>query len=158
MRRADRSAPNRDPGTDSPADAGRSASPGGLDRPERDRAGWLVGGVLAVVLGGLGCLRHRNVWTGGFDLGVFDQGIWLLSQGLAPEVTVNGRNLFADHLSVVTLAFVPLYRLSATPMSARAELAALGAHTAEVLRERLGMTPAQVAALQRQGAFGREAA
>jgi len=115
VRRADRSAPNRDPGTDSPADAGRSASPGGLDRPERDRAGWLVGGVLAVVLGGLGCLRHRNVWTGGFDLGVFDQGIWLLSQGLAPEVTVNGRNLFADHLSVVTLAFVPLYRLSATP-------------------------------------------
>jgi len=75
----------------------------------------VVGGALALVLGGLGCLRHQNVWTGGFDLGVFDQGIWLMSQGLAPEVTVNGRNLFADHLSVVTLAFVPLYRLSATP-------------------------------------------
>ncbi len=62
-----------------------------------------------------GVLRYRNWWSAAIDLGVFDQGIWLLSRGLAPEVTINGRNLFADHLSPIVVLFVPLYRLWATP-------------------------------------------
>ena len=55
------------------------------------------------------------------------------------------------------VANVP-YRLSATQPEARAELAPLGAHTAEVLQERLGLSPAQIAGLRSQGVFGREAA
>ena len=50
------------------------------------------------------------------DLAVFDQALWKLAHGQAPEVTVIGWNVFADHLSPVLLLFVPLYRLAATPL------------------------------------------
>lgn len=84
-------------------------------RRRRDGAGAVAAVALTVALLAAGWLRHRNGWTGGLDLGIFDQGLWLLSEGLAPEVTINGRNLFADHLSPVLLAFVPLYVVAATP-------------------------------------------
>ena len=45
----------------------------------------------------------------GFDMGIFDQGVWLLSRFHAPFVTVMGRNLFGDHTSFVLLFAVPLY-------------------------------------------------
>lgn len=45
----------------------------------------------------------------GFDMGIFDQGVWLLSRFHAPFVTVMGRNLFGDHTSFVLLLAVPLY-------------------------------------------------
>lgn len=45
----------------------------------------------------------------GFDLGIFDQGTWLLSRFHAPYVTVMGRDLFGDHTSFVLLLAVPLY-------------------------------------------------
>lgn len=92
-----------------------------IDRPvdaanrPRDRAGLVAAVLLAIVYGGVGMLRYRNWWSGAIDLGVFDQGVYLLSRGMAPEVTINGRNLFADHLSISVLFFVPLYRLAATP-------------------------------------------
>ena len=93
-----------------------------------DRAGLVAAVLVAVTLGGAGMVRHANWWSGAIDLGVFDQGIWLLSRGFAPEVTINGRNLFADHLSPVVLAFVPLYRVAATPYWLfAAQGAALGA-------------------------------
>lgn len=45
----------------------------------------------------------------GFDMGVFDQGIWLLSRFHAPFVTITGRDLFGDHTSFVLLLMVPVY-------------------------------------------------
>jgi uncharacterized membrane protein len=47
----------------------------------------------------------------GFDMGIFDQGVWLLSRFHAPFVTVMGRNLFGDHTSFILLLAVPLYWL-----------------------------------------------
>jgi crotonobetainyl-CoA:carnitine CoA-transferase CaiB-like acyl-CoA transferase len=49
------------------------------------------------------------------------------------------------------------YRLSATPTTARPRLAGLGEHSAEVLRERLGLTDGQIAELRAQGVFGKAA-
>ena len=80
---------------------------------------WTVWGaavVFAVVFGALNLRRHREFGGQVFDLGIFDQGVWLMSEGHAPEVTVNARNLFADHLSPVLLLFVPLYVVAATPV------------------------------------------
>jgi uncharacterized membrane protein len=82
----------------------------------RDRAGSLIAIVLGLAYTTMSYVRYRTFWAGGLDLGVFDQGIWLLSRGMAPEVTVNGRNLFADHLSPALFAFVPLYKVVATPL------------------------------------------
>ena len=45
----------------------------------------------------------------GYDMGIFDQGVWLLSRFHAPFVTVNGRELLGDHTSFVLLLAVPLY-------------------------------------------------
>jgi uncharacterized membrane protein len=47
--------------------------------------------------------------TPGFDMGIFDQGVWLLSRFHAPFVTVMGRDLFGDHTSFVLLLAVPLF-------------------------------------------------
>jgi uncharacterized membrane protein len=52
---------------------------------------------------------HDGYGTPGYDMGIFDQGIWLLSRFHAPFVTVMGRNLFGDHTSFILLLAVPLY-------------------------------------------------
>jgi len=44
-----------------------------------------------------------------FDLGIYDQGLWLLSRFKEPFVTVLGLNLFADHTSLILVLFIPLY-------------------------------------------------
>lgn len=98
--------------TATPASSTTTATPRPLTR---DRAGLAAAVALGVLFAALGMIRYANWWAGAIDLGVFDQGIWLMSRGLAPEVTINGRNLFADHLSPIVVLFVPLYRVFATP-------------------------------------------
>jgi len=51
---------------------------------------------------------HRGIGTSAYDFGLYDQGIWLLSQGKTPFVTLMGRNLFGDHTSFILLLLVPL--------------------------------------------------
>ncbi len=52
---------------------------------------------------------HDGYGTPPYDMGVFDQGIWLLSRFHAPFVTIMGRNLFGDHTSFILLLLVPVY-------------------------------------------------
>ena len=44
-----------------------------------------------------------------FDLGIFDQGVWLLSHFKNPFVTIMGLNLFVDHASYILFFMVPVY-------------------------------------------------
>ena len=46
-----------------------------------------------------------------FDLAIFGQGVWLLSRGSIPFVTVRGMSLFGEHASFVHLLVAPLYTL-----------------------------------------------
>lgn len=122
------------------------------ERASQDRAGWAIGAGLAIVITVVGWLRHRNGWSGALDLGIFDQGVWLLSEGEAPEVTVNGRNIFADHLSPVLVLFAAPYALAATPVWLLAgQAAALGAGLPAVRRlavaQRVAIAPITVAYL-----------
>jgi len=57
---------------------------------------------------------HNGLGTSAFDFGLYDQGIWLLSRGHAPFVTLMGRNLFGDHSSFILVLLVPLYWIFAT--------------------------------------------
>ncbi|MDE3083126.1 MAG: DUF2079 domain-containing protein [Acidobacteriota bacterium] len=50
-----------------------------------------------------------------FDLSIFDQGLWLLSHGHSPFVTIMGRSLFGDHTSFILLPLVVIYRLFPEP-------------------------------------------
>ena len=52
---------------------------------------------------------HRGLGTSSFDVGLYDQGIWLLSRFEAPFVTLMGRNLFGDHASFILILLVPFY-------------------------------------------------
>lgn len=52
---------------------------------------------------------HHGLGTSSYDSGLYDQGMWLVSRGEAPFVTLMGRNLFGDHTSFVLLFLVPFY-------------------------------------------------
>jgi uncharacterized membrane protein len=55
-------------------------------------------------------VRHERFQTFGFDLGIYDQGVWLLSQFRDPFVTVRGLNLFGHHMNPFLLVLAPFYR------------------------------------------------
>ena len=58
---------------------------------------------------------HDRFGTYGFDLGIYDQGTWLLSRPRAPFVTVRGLDLLGQHASYILALIAPLYRLWADP-------------------------------------------
>lgn len=73
---------------------------------------WLVG--LACVgwafwFGRLAVRSWNGFWFGVFDVGIFDQGVWLLSRLEEPFITLRGLNMFGDHSSWVLLLVAPLY-------------------------------------------------
>ncbi len=60
-------------------------------------------------LGSLALHRWHGLGFGAFDIGIFDQGLWLLSVGEDPFVTLRGLHLFADHASYLMVLLVPVY-------------------------------------------------
>jgi uncharacterized membrane protein len=87
------------------------------------RRPWLPGIVLGTLIAAwsyefvrLPMLRYDRFRTFGFDLGIYDQGAWLLSRGKDPFVTIRGLEIFGHHANVLLLAFVPFYRLGAGPI------------------------------------------
>jgi uncharacterized membrane protein len=58
---------------------------------------------------------HTSFGTYGFDLGIFDQGVWLLSRFRDPFVTIRGLPLFGDHASYILVLVAPLYRIWPDP-------------------------------------------
>jgi uncharacterized membrane protein len=77
----------------------------------------LVGLVVAyAVLYGMWSVRKYHAFHApAFDMGIFDQGVWLLSHFKTPFVTIYGQNMFGDHTVFIMLFFVPLYWLWSTP-------------------------------------------
>ncbi|MDP9069389.1 MAG: DUF2079 domain-containing protein [Actinomycetota bacterium] len=73
--------------------------------------GLAVAGYVAVLVPWV-LRQHYGFSTFGFDLGIFDQGVWLLSRFEEPFVTVRGLNLFGDHTSFILLLLVPFYWLA----------------------------------------------
>src|SRR5438270_124724 len=55
--------------------------------------------------------NHDGFGTQAFDLGLYDQGVWLLSQLKRPFVTLMGRHLFGDHTSFILLPLALVYRI-----------------------------------------------
>jgi uncharacterized membrane protein len=58
---------------------------------------------------------HSHFGTYGFDVGIYDQGTWLLSRLHAPFVTIRGLDLFGEHASYILVLVAPLYRIWADP-------------------------------------------
>jgi uncharacterized membrane protein len=84
----------------------------------RDPVRWVLGVTVAVWAATflwLGWARHARFGTFGFDLGIYDQGVWLLSRFEEPFVTVKGLNLFGHHMNPIVVVLVPFYWLGAGP-------------------------------------------
>lgn len=62
-------------------------------------------------------IHHRSYGTFGFDMGINDQGIWLMSRFEEPFVTIRGLNYLGHHVNVIAFLLVPLYWLGAGPES-----------------------------------------
>ncbi len=71
--------------------------------------------VFAVVFGRLGVQNHRNFGTWAYDMGIYDQGFWLVSRGGQSFVTVRGLEFWGHHVNLIVLFFVPFYWLGAGP-------------------------------------------
>jgi uncharacterized membrane protein len=77
-----------------------------------------LAGLIAAYVATFGTLtwfQHENFGTFGYDMGLYDQGIWLVSRFKDPFVTIRGLNFFAHHVNLITLLFVPAYWLGAGP-------------------------------------------
>jgi uncharacterized membrane protein len=79
---------------------------------------WILVGMMGVYVAVFGTLtwqQQSRFATFGFDMGIYDQGIWLLSRFRDPFVTVRGLDWFGHHVVVITFLFVPFYWLGAGP-------------------------------------------
>jgi uncharacterized membrane protein len=88
---------------------------------------------------------HRGYGDSAFDIGLYDQGVWLLSRFHAPYVTLMGRNLFGDHTQFSLLVLVPLYWVrpdATTLLYTQALVMALGAVPVYMLAMRRLRNPA----------------
>ena len=87
-------------------------------RRRADSALLALAGLIALYVAVFGVLtwrQHTNFGTFGFDMGIYDQALWLLSRFREPFVTVRGLNYFGHHVNVLPLLFVPAYWLGAGP-------------------------------------------
>ena len=71
--------------------------------------------IWVLLMVGISLRRFYLLGAQAFDLGIFQQGVWLLANGYTPFVTVRGWHLFADHFSPILFVFVPFYRIWAHP-------------------------------------------
>ncbi len=81
-------------------------------------AAWFTaaGAVLfALVFGKLGVQNHANFGTWSYDMGIYDQGFWLVSRGGQSFMTVRGMEFWGHHLNLIVLAYVPFYWFGAGP-------------------------------------------
>ncbi len=78
----------------------------------------------------LSILRHESFHSTAFDLGIFDQNIWMFSNLQNSVNTVNGFYPFADHIQPILFITAAIYRLAASPatlLALQAALISLGA-------------------------------
>lgn len=59
--------------------------------------------------------RYAQLGAYAFDLGIFQQAVWLMSQGKTPFVTVRGMNILGDHFSPILYLLAIPYRFWAHP-------------------------------------------
>lgn len=82
-----------------------------LASPDRrpDVAAALLLGLATALYTGLNLYRLAHFYPLDFDLAIFGQGVWLLSRGETPFVTIRGLNLFGEHATWIHLPVAVLY-------------------------------------------------
>ncbi|MDY7015043.1 MAG: DUF2079 domain-containing protein [Cyanobacteriota bacterium] len=65
----------------------------------------------AAILFGCSSLRHALFYSNAYDLGIFDQGTYLISQGKEPIVVFRGIHLLGDHAAYIFYPLAFLYKI-----------------------------------------------
>jgi uncharacterized membrane protein len=105
---------------------------------------WLAAAGYTTVLSAAAVERHDEFRSGGYDLGIFDQGLWLIAHGVRPFSTIRGRDLFADHFQPALVLFAPLGYGDIAPVAlliVQSALLAAVAPALYALSRRLGVEP-----------------
>lgn len=71
---------------------------------------WMIG-VSALFLFVCSSLRHKLIQSNGWDLGIFDQAVYLISQGITPISSFLGFHIVGDHASFVFYPLALLYKI-----------------------------------------------
>jgi uncharacterized membrane protein len=83
----------------------------GFATPAAVRTPLVIAAIGGLVLFAAAVLRHTFLRSGGYDLSIFDQTIYLISQGQAPISTLIGMHIMADHVSLILYPLGLLYKL-----------------------------------------------
>ena len=70
---------------------------------------WLVSALLVGLFYCLQGLRHALLHSAGWDLGIYDQVAWQMSQGLEPRSTLLGLHHMGNHGAWMFYAVAPAY-------------------------------------------------
>ena len=73
---------------------------------------WLISVLLIALFWGLAALKHHLLHSTGWDLGIYDQVAWQMSQGLEPRSTLVDLHHMGNHGAWMFYAIAPLYRLA----------------------------------------------
>ncbi len=72
--------------------------------------GVLIGGMTGILFL-CSMTRHWLFHSGGYDLGIFDQAVYLLSQGERPFSTIRGIHILGDHAAIILYPISFLYQI-----------------------------------------------
>ncbi len=86
------------------------------DRDQPTLPPFLLGlmSLTAIGLLGLSTLRHEMFASGAWDLGIFDQAVYLISQGKTPFSSLLGFHILGDHVALILYPLALLYKLYPT--------------------------------------------
>lgn len=79
-----------------------------------DRSSTKVAAIIATssaILFACSSLRHALFQSGAFDLGIFDQAVYLISQGDAPISSLLGFHILGDHAALIFYPLALLYKI-----------------------------------------------
>ncbi len=88
-----------------------SVAPATFATPTADRIPWVIAAIGGAILFAAAILRHTFLRSGGYDLSIFDQSVYLISQGQTPFSTLIGMHIMADHVSLILYPLALLYKL-----------------------------------------------
>ncbi|MEJ1935584.1 DUF2079 domain-containing protein, partial [Nostoc sp. NIES-2111] len=71
---------------------------------------WIICASVLILLAA-SSLRHELFQSTAFDLGIFDQAVYLISQGKEPVTTIQGFHILGDHAAWIFYPLALLYKI-----------------------------------------------
>ncbi|PLZ80809.1 hypothetical protein CBP16_12350, partial [Fischerella thermalis WC217] len=104
----------------------------------------------ALMLFGCSSLRHMLFHSAAWDLGIFDQAVYLISQGKSPISSFLGFHILGDHAAIIFYPLALLYKIYPSVywlFLVQAIALASGALFTNLIARQAGLTTEQAAAI-----------